>query len=98
MNMLFEKSTKTGNSNQVIQYCQFSLSKILSLSEGIKKLPLLNFTSNKSFGLIPIIIHSSSNDTRSAGLKVDIESMVFKYGIGTCKVTFSPIEKFIMPQ
>ena len=27
-------------------------SKILSLSEGIKKLPLLNLTSNKSFGLI----------------------------------------------
>ena len=76
--MLFEKSTKTGNSNQVLQYCQFSLSKILSLSEGIKKLPLLNFTSNKSFGLIPIITPTSSRDTKSGGLNIDIESAVFK--------------------
>ena len=72
----------------------FSIS--LSLSAGIKKLPLLNFTSNKSFGLIPIISPTSSRETRSGGLNIDMESAVFKYGKGTCKDTFSPIENFIM--
>jgi len=75
---------------------QLSLLKNLSLSEGIKKFPLLNFTSNKSLGLIPIISPTSSRDTRSGGLNVDIESAVFKYGKGTCRDTFSPIENFIM--
>ena len=68
----------------------------MSLSAGIKKFPLLNLTSNKSLGLIPIITPTSSRDTRSGGLSIDTESTVFKYGIGTCKDTFSPIENFIM--
>ncbi len=75
---------------------KFSQSKVLSLSEGIKKLPLLNFTSNKSFDLIPIIMPTSSRETRSGGLSTDIESAVFKYGKGTCKDTFSPTENFII--
>ena len=75
---------------------QYSLLKILSLSEGIKKLPLLNLTSKISFDLIPITTPTSSRDTRSGGLNTDIESAVFKYGKGTCKHTFSPTENFIM--
>tara|TARA_B100000579_G_C22539728_1_gene714635 strand:- start:369 stop:698 length:330 start_codon:yes stop_codon:yes gene_type:complete len=90
---LFKKSGKIGINNLNISY---PLSISLSLSEGIKKFPLLNLTSNKSFGLIPTIIPTSSSDTRSGGLNVDIVSTVFKYGIGTCKETLFPIENFIM--
>ena len=93
---LFRKSLKAGKPNRVSINCQLSLPKTLSLSEGIKKLPLLNFTSNKSFGFIPIIMPTSSRETRSGGLSIDIESAVFKYGKGTCKDTFSPTENFIM--
>ena len=93
---LLGKSLKTGKANQLSFNSQLSLPKILSLSEGIKKLPLLNFTSNKSFGLIPIIIPTSSRETRSGGLSIDMESDVFKYGKGTCNDTFSPTENFIL--
>ena len=93
---LFVKPLKTGKLNQVSFNCQLSLLKILSLAEGIKKFPLLNFTSNKSFGLIPIIMPTSSRETRSGGLSIDKESDVFKYGKGTCKDPFSPTENFIM--
>ena len=93
---LFEKSLKTGKLNQVRLNSQSSIPRILSLSEGIKKLPLLNLTSNKSLALIPIITPTSSRETKSGGLSIDIGSAVFKYGRGTCKDTFSPTENFIM--
>ena len=94
--MLFRKSVKTGEPNQIFFNYQLSLTKILSLSEGIKKLPLLNFTSSKSFGLIPVIMPTSSRETRSGGLNIDRGSAVFKYGKGTCKDTFTPTENCIM--
>ena len=86
----------TGKTDKVSIGFHIYLSKTISLSDGIKKFPLLNFTSNKSFDLIPIITPTSSRDTRSGGLNIEIGSAVFKYGKGPCKDTFSPTENFII--
>ena len=39
---------------------------------------------------------SSSGDTKSGGLNIEIVSTVFKYGIGTFKDTLLPMENFIL--